>query len=62
MATGIFWQHVYFFVILTIGAMLLVSFVVISYETSKQRTSMHNCAVDHNKCREPPQSAAHGNN
>ena len=34
---GNFWQHVYFFVIPTIGAMLLVSFVVISDETSKQR-------------------------
>ena len=49
-----FWQHVYFYVIPAIRAMLLVSFVVISYETSKQQASMHNCAVYRNKCWEPP--------
>ena len=45
---GNFWQHVYFSVIPTIGAMLLVSFVVISYETSKQRATIHNYVVYHN--------------
>ena len=30
------------YLLLTIGAMLLVRFVVISYEISKQQASMHN--------------------